>query len=118
MIMDAISGCLLGSAGSGMVRLCQFDQFALTFTPKRGITMAKVRSASILFEKKGSERAVRVLHPGKLTPDDMHRIDDVLVNKVIKGLTGCSCLSGVIDVLWERQFENVLDVQLGEAFKG
>jgi hypothetical protein len=48
----------------------------------------------------------------------MRRIDDVLVNKVIKGLTGCACLSGVIDVLWERDFENVLDVQLGEAFRG
>ena len=80
--------------------------------------MAKDRSARILFAKKGSDRAVRVLHPGKLTPDDMRRIDEVLVNNVIKGLTGCACLSGVIDVIWERQFENVLDVQLGEAFKG
>jgi hypothetical protein len=80
--------------------------------------MAKDRSARIHFEKKGSERAVRVFHPGKLTPDDMSRIDNVLVNKVIKGLTGCACLSGVIDVIWEREFENVLDVKLGEAFKG
>ena len=48
----------------------------------------------------------------------MRRIDEVLVNKVIKGLTGCSCLSGVIDVLWERDYEQVLDVQLGEAARG
>ena len=76
------------------------------------------RQARILVAEKGSNRAVRVFHPGRLTPDDMRRIDDVLVNKVIKDLTGCACLSGVIDVIWERDFERVLDVRLGEAFQG
>lgn len=73
------------------------------------------RQARILVGEKGSTRAVRVLHPGKLTPEDMRKIDEVLVNKVIKDLTGCACLSGVIDVLWERDFDHVLDVQLGPA---
>ena len=79
---------------------------------------AATRQARILVGEKGSNRAVRVFHPGRLTPDDMRRIDDVLVNKVIRELTGCSCLSGVIDVIWERDFDRVLDVQLGEAFPG
>jgi hypothetical protein len=79
---------------------------------------ASARQARILVAEKGSNRAVRVLHPGKLTSDDMKRIDEVLVNKVIKGLTCCACLSGVIDVIWEREFEQVLDVQLGPAFQG
>ena len=76
------------------------------------------RTAQILVADKESNRAVRVLHPGKLTTEDMRRIDDVLVNKVIKDLTGCACLSGIIDVIWERNFERVLDVQLGEPFQG
>jgi hypothetical protein len=76
------------------------------------------RKARILVAEKDSNRAVRVLHPGKLTSDDMKRIDEVLVNRVIKGLTGCACLSGVIDVIWERDFEQVLDVQLGAPFQG
>jgi hypothetical protein len=79
---------------------------------------SKARQARILVAEKGSNRAVRVFHPGKLTSDDMRKIDEVLVNKVIKDLTGCACLSGVIDVIWERDFERVLDVQLGEAFHG
>jgi len=78
----------------------------------------QTRKAQIFIGEKGANRTVRVQHPGKLTPEDMRRIDDVLVNKVIKDLTGCSCLSGIIDVLWERNFERVLDVQLGEPFKG
>lgn len=79
---------------------------------------SKHRSARIQVGEKGSNRAVRVLHPGKLTSDDMHRIDKVLVNDVIKNLTGCACLSGIIDVIWEREYEHVLEVQLGEAFRG
>lgn len=82
------------------------------------MAVAKRRNARILVDKKGSTRAVRVLHPGKLTPDDMLRIDKILVNDVIKGLTGCACLSGIIDVIWERDFERVLEVELGEAFRG
>jgi hypothetical protein len=71
------------------------------------------RQAQIFLDKKGSARAVRVSHPGRLTPEEIRRIDEVLVNKVIKDLTGCSCLSGTIDVLWEKSFDKVLEVNLG-----
>ena len=76
------------------------------------------RKAQIFIGGKESNRAVRVQHPGKLTPADIKAIDDVLINKVIKDLTGCSCLSGIIDVIWERNFERVIDVNLGEPFRG
>ena len=46
-------------------------------------------------------------HPGK--PRPRHAPDRRIVNKVIRELTGCSCLSGVIDVIWERDFDRVLD---------
>jgi hypothetical protein len=74
------------------------------------------RHARILVGEK--ERAVRVFHPGSLTTADIAKINERLINDVIKGLTGCACLSGTIDVIWERDFERVLDVQLGEAFRG
>jgi hypothetical protein len=74
---------------------------------------AKVRQAQIFVGEKGQNRTVRVSHPGKLTPEEIGRIDAILINDVIKGLTGCSCLSGTIDVIWERNFEKVLDVRLG-----
>lgn len=74
---------------------------------------ATARKATISLGKKGELRAVRVSHPGKLTPDEIARIDKVLINDVIKDLTGCACLSGTIDVIWEQRFDRVLDVQLG-----
>lgn len=71
------------------------------------------RNAQIFIGTKGDHRAVRVSHPGKLTPQEISRVNEVLINDVIKGLTGCACLSGTIDVIWERNFDRVLDVQLG-----
>jgi hypothetical protein len=103
-----------------LVKLPFFDTLEMKgqFSMSTQATHSKHRNARIFVGEKGSNRAVRVMHPGKLTSDDMQRIDKVLVNDVIKGLTGCACLSGIIDVIWEREFENVLEVQLGEAFGG
>ena len=72
----------------------------------------KRRQAQIFLGAKGDARTVRVSHPGRLTPDEIARIDKVLINDVIKKLTGCACLSGTIEVLWEQQFDKVLDVPL------
>lgn len=82
----------------------------LTATQK---STTRGRMAQISLGAKGDHRAVRVAHPGKLTPDEIARIDKVLINDVIKDLTGCACLSGTIDVIWEKEFDRVLDVQLG-----
>lgn len=71
------------------------------------------RMAQIHVGEKGQNRTVRVTHPGQLTSGEIAKIDERLVNDVIKGLTGCACLSGTIDVIWERNFEKILDVQLG-----
>lgn len=82
----------------------------LTATQK---STTRGRMAHISLGKKGENRAVRVSHPGKLTPAEIASIDKVLINDVIKDLTGCACLSGTIDVIWEQQFDRILDVQLG-----
>jgi hypothetical protein len=76
--------------------------------------MAEVaRRAKILIGAKGTNRAVVVSHPGQLKPEEIARIDKVLINDVIKDLTGCSCLSGTIDVIWEKQFDRTINVALG-----
>lgn len=75
--------------------------------------MEKGRQAQIFIGEKGDNRTVRVSHPGQLTANEIARIDEVLINDVIKELTGCACLSGTIDVIWERNFERILDVRLG-----
>jgi hypothetical protein len=69
------------------------------------------RTAQISFEGKEA-RAVRVSVPGRLSADDVAKIDKILINDVIKDLTGCPCMSGLIDVIWEKRLEKVIDVRL------
>ena len=42
------------------------------------------RGAQIHIGAKGETRAVRVSHPGQLTPKEIAKIDDLLINDVIK----------------------------------
>jgi hypothetical protein len=76
------------------------------------LSSATRRSAQISYDTKGDDRLVRVSAPAKLTPDEIARIDKVLINDVIHGLTGCTCLSGTIRVIWDRAYEKVIDVKL------
>jgi hypothetical protein len=73
---------------------------------------AATRSAKISFNSKTDPRGVRVSYPGKLSRDDLGRIEKVLIDDVIHDLTGCTCLSGVVPVIWEQQYEKVIDVRL------
>jgi len=73
------------------------------------------RQAQIHYGVKGDKRAVQVVHPGKLTPKDVAAINKHLVDKVIFDLTGCSCLSGTIEVIWQNDFENVIRVDLDKV---
>jgi hypothetical protein len=71
----------------------------------------KGRVAQIHVGAKGDKRALRVFHPGKLQPAEIGKIDNELI-RIVEGLTGCACLSGTIDVIWEQRFDRVLNVQL------
>lgn len=70
------------------------------------------RQAKIHYGVKGDRRAVHVVHPGRLTAKDVASINKHLVEKVIFDLTGCTCMSGTIDVIWETNFEHVIRVDL------
>ncbi|MBC7521954.1 MAG: hypothetical protein H7268_12785 [Sandarakinorhabdus sp.] len=68
-------------------------------------------SAHIFVSGKGENSVVRVLAPGKLNAGQIEKINKVLIEDVIKGITGCACLSGVIDVIFDRGFEKSINVQ-------
>ena len=67
-------------------------------------------SAHIFVSGKGENSVVRVLAPGKLNAGQIEKINKVLIEDVIKGITGCACLSGVIDVIFDRGFEKSINV--------
>ena len=55
---------------------------------------------------------VEVFAPKNIDGDELRTLNSVIVDKVIFDLTGCACLSGAIDVIFHRQFENTLNVDL------
>jgi len=71
------------------------------------------RRAQISVGLKGQSQTVRVAYSGQLSGREVARINETLINSVIKDLTGCACLSGIIDVIYEPIFDKVIDVQLG-----
>jgi hypothetical protein len=68
-------------------------------------------SAHIFVSGRGENSVVRVLAPGKLGPAQLEKLNKVLIEDVIKGITGCACLSGVIDVIFDKGFEKSINVQ-------
>lgn len=72
----------------------------------------KRRSAQISLGTKEDKRTVRVSYSGKLTAAEISRINKVLIDDIFPGLTGCTCLSGVIPVIWDQAYEKVIDVKL------
>lgn len=83
---------------------------AAATTPARPVSK---RRAQISVGLKGQSQTVRVAYSGQLSAREITRINDTLINSVIKDLTGCACLSGIIDVIYEPIFDRVIDVQLG-----
>ena len=53
--------------------------------------------------------------PRELSAKDFAALHGAIVDKVIKGLTGCSCLSGQIKVVLEDDFQQVMRVDLASG---
>jgi hypothetical protein len=73
--------------------------------------MAK-RTARLELTKTGGRSILNVSAPRDIGLKELAVLNTVIVEKVIKDLTGCACLSGVIDVIFQEQFERVIDVDL------
>jgi hypothetical protein len=72
------------------------------------------REARISVEKgKGRARhVVNVSVPTDIRPKEYGLLNQYIIEKVIKDLTGCSCLSGFADVIHRDEFVDVIRVDL------
>lgn len=70
------------------------------------------RNASLQLEKLVGRQTLNVRVPREVTDRDFARIGKSVID-VIKGHTGCSCLSGVIDVVVTGDFADAINVKLG-----
>ena len=70
------------------------------------------RNANLQLEKLVGRQSLHVSVPRDVTDKDFGRLGKSIID-VIKGHTGCSCLSGVIDVIVTGDFTNAINVDLG-----
>jgi hypothetical protein len=70
------------------------------------------RAARIEVDRKGELPFVAVSVPRGISAGELQRVNEVLISDVIADLTGCPCLSGIIDVLYQHEYEKVIDVEL------
>jgi hypothetical protein len=79
---------------------------ATTKTPARSQRVARVK-----LEQAGRQKAISVRVPSDISSKDFARLGDEII-KIIKGQTGCTCLSGFIPVVFDTEFTDALEVNL------
>ena len=70
-------------------------------------------TASYQLDRADRPTLVRVSVPKGIPADKFLRLNQEIIDKVIKTHTGCSCLSGTINVLFESNWEAPMQVHLG-----
>jgi hypothetical protein len=74
---------------------------------------AAQRTARLKLEKVGGLQVLNARVPRDITSKDFVRLGDEII-RIIKGQTGCTCLSGVIPVVFDTDFAEAIDVRLAE----
>jgi hypothetical protein len=70
------------------------------------------RQASLHLNDKEAPTLVRVTLPTKITEPELAQLTKHIVENVVRPHTGCTCLSGRINVLIESVFQEAVQVAL------
>jgi len=76
----------------------------------------KGRTATLQLNNRENPTVLKVTLPKKITRDELNiLINEKIVNDIIARHTGCTCLSGTINVLIESVYQDAMQVELGPA---
>jgi hypothetical protein len=71
------------------------------------------RSATLRLNSQDKPTLLRVALPPKITKAELAKLNDHIVDDIIRKHTGCSCLSGAIAVVFDNnELQNAVTVQL------
>jgi hypothetical protein len=74
------------------------------------------RTAKLHLNDKVNPTMLRVQLPHKITKQELSTlVNDAIVQDIVFRHTGCTCLSGTINVLIESVFQDAVEVDLGAA---
>ena len=72
----------------------------------------QARRASIQLNNSTNPTLVRVSLPHQITEQELARLTDHIVQNIVRPHTGCTCLSGTINVLIESEFQQAVQVDV------
>jgi hypothetical protein len=79
-------------------------------------TTSKTRVAQLQVQTVAKGRStITAFVPTKVRGAELEALNKVLVDKVIKDLTGCPCLSGVVDVIFKDDLVDSIRVDLASG---
>ncbi len=70
------------------------------------------RVARLHVERSRARSTVTVSVPPDLKAKEFGALQAALIDRVIKDLTGCACLSGVVDVIFRNELDDAIRVDL------
>jgi len=70
------------------------------------------RTATLQLNNKEKPTVLRVSLPPKITTAELARLNEHIVQKIVFPHTGCTCLSGTINVLIESVFQEAVQVEV------
>jgi hypothetical protein len=70
------------------------------------------RKASLQLNSKEKPTVLRVSLPPKITEPELARLNEFIVKNIIFPHTGCTCLSGTINVLIESVYQEAIQVDV------
>ena len=79
---------------------------------------SKSRIAQVTVQKGRAGSTVTAYLPPKPGTKELAALNEVLINKVIKGLTGCPCLSGLVDVILHDDLADSINIDLASGKLG
>jgi hypothetical protein len=76
---------------------------------------ARPRTAQLVIQKGRAGATVTAYCPTKVTGKEFAALNEIVINKVIKDLTGCPCLSGLVDVLYHDDLNKSINIDLASG---
>lgn len=71
------------------------------------------RTATLRLNSKDNPTLLRVTLPHKVTEGEFAKLTDHIIQNIVKGHTGCTCLSGTISVVFDNtELQNAVSVEL------
>lgn len=78
-------------------------------------TSTKTRAATLQIQTRKNRTTVTAFVPTKVRGPELDALNKVLVEKVIKDITGCPCLSGIVDVILRDDLVDSVRVDLASG---